>query len=228
MESAPLAAFPWRLYAVPAVREVDYLRDVLATRAPDALARAALAPRPGNGGPPGALLEVVEDIQQRLTATGGLDAAENYIKRRRHNNENYYELDEEFIDDEAQGVNLQQLVGRFEDFFCFRGSREEFQRSEVMGARAGELERAQGRKRGAARKVPARRAETALPRVPRAVAKRRGAAGPSPALIQLRRSSDGVFTVVGAPPPSQRRKLRVPARRGRKPRPAEPAATGQL
>ena len=232
-------ALSWRLYPAPLPYEIDYLRDLIASRPPGDVLPPNLGLGAGSGRAPAAtaevLLSVAEDIQHRMVATGGLDAAENYIKRRRHNNENFYEQDDEFIDDEAPGVNLQQLVSRFEDFFCFRGSKEEFEGSLLLAGRLGELERVRG-KRAGTKKTP-----TATPRVAR-VAKKppklKGDNARKPArprkqvtpdrpicgTIQLHRSADGIFSVVGGS--ARRRKPKLdknrPIRRGKRVLPAAP------
>ena len=92
------------------------------------------------------LLNVAENIRSRLTMQGGLDSEANFIKRRRHNNDNFYEQDE-FIDDDAEGevdnFKIQHFVSKFSDYFFFAGSKEEFEESSRFKSLVGEISEVQ-------------------------------------------------------------------------------------
>ncbi len=84
------------------------------------------------------LMNVAENIMSRLASTGGLDEEKSIIKRKRHNNYNYYEQDD-FIDDQSDHCRIQQYVTKYEDFFAFEGSKEDFMISSKYHCRVNEI-----------------------------------------------------------------------------------------
>ena len=80
------------------------------------------------------LMNLAEDIRNRLTHFGKLDDERNYIRPFKHSNGNYYEQDTEFICDDSQTDNF-KLVENFNDFFVFEGNLEEFKGSDIFEER---------------------------------------------------------------------------------------------
>lgn len=72
------------------------------------------------------LFDIADSIQDRLLKFGKLTDTNNIIKRKKHNQEDFYEEDE-FIDDLlSNGGSLVVVESKFEDYFCFKGSVDDF------------------------------------------------------------------------------------------------------
>lgn len=148
--------FGWVRFNPGKTCEFDYLKTFLRTNEGSEVSLRALGLEGEDEGKKGRknafnssnelLLNVAENIRSRLTMQGGLDSEANFIKRRRHNNDNFYEQDE-FIDDDAEGevdnFKIQHFVSRFSDYFFFAGSKEDFEQSPRFKSLVGEISEVQ-------------------------------------------------------------------------------------
>ena len=128
-------------------KEIDYLKDFISTNKDsvsiDMLLRSEnqktiKKPESVIGGTDNRLVELADQISQRMINFGCLDDEKNVIKRKKHNNEKYYEEDD-FINDHNSGFQIQKLVEKYSDFFVFNGSKEDFEHSAVIMAKLNEL-----------------------------------------------------------------------------------------
>ena len=118
--SEPAAQLPWRLYEPGLLTEIDYLRDVL----PAGDAQLLGSARSRSADPHELLFSVAESIEARIHAQGRL--GEERPGRPEPGEE---ASEDDFLEhDELEG-QAQRYVCRFDDLFCFRGPREDFQRS---------------------------------------------------------------------------------------------------
>lgn len=118
--------FGWRFYDPREQPEIDYLGDLRAE--PGGAPLPALqgeAARPRSADSHMLLLSVAESIESRIHAQGRL--GQEHARRREPGEEL---SEDEFIErDEFEG-QTQRYACRFADLFCFRGPKEDFQRSE--------------------------------------------------------------------------------------------------
>lgn len=94
--------YNWRTYDPAVQKEINYLKDFLDEHQDKNVCRKhlglfvedepkeKLAAR-NDFSARLILMNVAENIQNRLSMNGGLDQERNFIKRTKHNNENYYE-----------------------------------------------------------------------------------------------------------------------------------------
>lgn len=143
----------WKRYNPLETKEINYISDFLKENEGANILRKKLGLNDINEGEKVAvkkptaftfnssnvrLMDVADNIMNRLVNLGGLDEEKNIIKRKRHNNENYYEQDD-FIDDQVEGCRIQQFISKYEDFFSFEGSKEEFMMSPRYHSRMNEI-----------------------------------------------------------------------------------------
>ncbi len=67
----------------------------------------------------------------RLISNGQLDDEKNMIKRKKHNNDNFYE-DDDFINDDEDLCKIQKYTCEYDDYFCFKGNIKEFKKSSLF------------------------------------------------------------------------------------------------
>jgi hypothetical protein len=148
-----VGTYSWKKYCPTEKREINYIGDFLKENEGAKILRKKLGLVDSNEGEKNGakkadaltfnssnvrLMDVAENIMNRLVNTGGLDEEKNIIKRKRHNNDNFYEQDE-FIDDQPDHCRIQQYVTKYEDFFAFEGSKEDFMNSPRYHSRINEI-----------------------------------------------------------------------------------------
>jgi hypothetical protein len=148
-----VGSFYWKRYNPLETKEINYIADFLKENEGTNILRKKLGLSSGVEGEKvgvkkpasftfnssnARIMDVADNIMNRLVNLGGLDEDKNIIKRKRHNNENYYEQDE-FIDDQVEGCRIQQFMSKYEDFFAFEGSKEEFMMSARYQSRMSEI-----------------------------------------------------------------------------------------
>jgi hypothetical protein len=162
-----ITEFTWLFYP-PGTKTINYLKDFMFIHRKDKVHKKKLGlevekneePRPSSNDVLGKrepgfssrempnsnsgtkkLMDVADDLQERLVKFGRLCEDDNVIKRKQHNNFDYYEQDD-FIDD-PDDPNVQQsmerLESKFEDYFLVRGNVEGFKKSKRYNDRVGEV-----------------------------------------------------------------------------------------
>jgi hypothetical protein len=85
--------------------------------------------------------KVVNDIEERIHKFGKLGEDEDCIRRKQHNNDEFYEQDE-FIDDHVD-LNAPQTmeipISRYEDFFVVKGNIDAFKKHKKFNERIAEV-----------------------------------------------------------------------------------------
>ena len=87
------------------------------------------------------ILDVASSIEERLLKYGRLGEDDSIIKRKAHNNFDYYAQDE-FIDDPDDPLVNQAMEmpsSRFDDFFCLRGNIDTLKKHKKLSERIGEV-----------------------------------------------------------------------------------------
>lgn len=85
--------------------------------------------------------KVVNAIEERIHKFGKLGEDEDCIKRKQHNNDEYYEQDE-FIDDPIDQFAPQTMeipISRYEDFFIVKGNIDAFKKHKKFNERIAEV-----------------------------------------------------------------------------------------
>jgi hypothetical protein len=166
-ERKKITEFTWLFYP-PGSKAINYLKDFMLIHRKDRIYKKKLGlevekneeVKPASNDPLGKrdpgfssrempnsnsgtkkLMDVADDLQERLVKFGRLCEDDNVIKRKQHNNFDYYEQDD-FIDD-PEDPNVQQsmerLESKYEDYFVVRGNVEGFKKSKRFNDRVGEV-----------------------------------------------------------------------------------------
>lgn len=87
------------------------------------------------------VLDVTNNLLERLMKYGRLDDVDASIKRRQHSNDNFY-VDDEFINDpQEKGVNMimEQIESEYSDYFMIEGDENLFEKSREYQERMNEI-----------------------------------------------------------------------------------------